>query len=43
MFDEDIRKKLDEYFEKRRDTIRDKYDRVLPSGEYIFNRFDKAK
>lgn len=25
-----------------RDEMRERYNRVLPSGEYIFNRFDKA-
>lgn len=34
---------LDNYFKKKRDEMRAKYDRVLPSGELIFNRFDKGK
>ncbi len=40
---EEVRKNIIEYFEESRDDIRAKYDRVLPSGEYVFNRFDKAK
>ncbi len=32
---------FDEYMSAKRDEMRSKFDRVLPSGEYIFNRFDK--
>ena len=39
--------RLGESFEKymslKRDEMKAKYNRVLPSGELIFNRFDKAK
>ncbi len=31
------------YMAKKRQDMRDKYDRVLPSGELIFNRFDKGE
>ena len=34
---------FDACMEKRRDWMRDSYDRVLPAGELIFNRFEKAK
>lgn len=39
MFEE----KFEEYFRLKRDEMKEKYNRVLPSGELIFNRFDKAK
>ncbi len=31
-----------DYMKSSRDSMRKDYNRVLPSGEYIFNRFDKA-
>lgn len=31
-----------EYMAGQRDAMRSRYNRVLPSGELIFNRFDKA-
>lgn len=34
---------LDNYFNNKRDEMWAKYNRVLPSGELIFNRFDKGK
>lgn len=34
---------FEQYMSLKRDEMRLKYDRVLPSGELIFNRFDKAK
>ena len=34
---------FDELMEERRNDMRDSYNRVLPSGELIFNRFDKGK
>lgn len=34
---------FDELMLSRREEMLKKYDRVLPSGEYIYNRFDKAK
>lgn len=33
---------FEKYMSMRRDEMREKYNRVLPSGELIFNRFDKA-
>ncbi len=40
-------KEFEELFEafiaQKRDEMREKYNRVLPSGELIFNRFDKGK
>lgn len=30
------------YMQNKRNEMREKYNRVLPSGEYIFNRFEKA-
>lgn len=33
---------LDEFFEHKRNEMKNQYSRVLPSGELIFNRFDKA-
>ena len=34
---------FDSYMQEKRDEMRKAYDRVLPSGELIFNRFDKAE
>lgn len=34
---------FDACMERRRDWMRETYDRVLPAGELIFNRFEKAK
>ncbi|MGL4483856.1 MAG: acyltransferase [Anaerovoracaceae bacterium] len=31
------------YLQEQRDEMREKHDRVLPTGELLFNRFDKAK
>lgn len=31
------------YMQEKREEMKEKYNRVLPSGELIFNRFDKAK
>lgn len=32
---------FDAHMQQKREEMRKKFDRVLPSGEYIFNRFDK--
>ena len=32
---------FEEYMKSKREEMRERFDRVLPSGEYIFNRFDK--
>lgn len=32
---------FDAYMQTKREEMRKKFDRVLPTGEYIFNRFDK--
>ncbi len=42
MTDKEFSVLFDRYMAGKRDEMRKKYDRVLPSGEYIFNRFDKA-
>lgn len=34
---------FDEMISKRRNDMKKKYDRVLPSGEIIYNRFDKSR
>ena len=34
---------FDEFLAQRRDEMKAKYNRVLPSGELLFNRFDKAR
>lgn len=31
------------YMQEKREEMKEKYNRVLPSGELIFNRFEKAK
>lgn len=38
-FDHDFEK----YMQTKRDDMLNRYNRVLPSGELIFNRFDKSK
>lgn len=42
MTDQEFAGKIEAYMQSKRDAMRDKYNRVLPSGEYLFNRFDKA-
>ena len=39
----DFGKMLEEYISDKRDEMKEQYNRVLPSGELIFNRFDKAR
>lgn len=34
---------FEEYMESKREDMRRLFNRVLPSGEYIFNRFDKSR
>lgn len=34
---------FERYMQQKRDEMKAKYNRVLPSGELLFNRFDKAK
>lgn len=34
---------FEQFMRNKRNEMKEKYDRVLPSGELIFNRFDKAK
>lgn len=34
---------FEKYMQAKRDDMREKYNRVLPSGELIFNRYDKAE
>lgn len=43
MTEEEFRALLNRHMELLRDEMREKYNRVLPSGELIFNRFDKGK
>ena len=33
---------LETYLAEKRDTMRNRFNRVLPTGELLFNRFDKA-
>lgn len=42
MTEQEFEEKFNNLMQTRRDNMRAKYNRVLPSGEYIFNRFDKA-
>lgn len=42
MTDQEFAEKFEKYMRDKRDEMLQKYHRVLPSGEYIFNRFDKA-
>ncbi len=43
MTEEEFQIQFERYMSRMRDEMREKYDRVLPSGELIFNRFDKGK
>ena len=43
MTEEEFRALFDRHMELLRDEMREKYNRVLPSGELIFNRFDKGR
>jgi len=40
---ETFEQELDDYIRNKRQDMKDKYNRVLPTGELIFNRFEKAK
>lgn len=42
MTEKEFKELFENYMKKKRDEMREQYNRVLPSGEYIFNRFDKA-
>lgn len=42
MKDQEFAVLFERYMSSKRDDMRKKYDRVLPSGELIFNRFDKG-
>jgi len=39
----DFSKEFEQYMSRKRDEMRNTYHRVLPSGELIFNRFDKGR
>ena len=43
MHDEVFNKKLIDYFLYKREEIKKKFNRVLPAGEYIFDRYEKAR
>lgn len=43
MTDKEFAEKMETFLKNRRDEMRDNYNRVLPSGEYLFNRYDKAE
>ncbi len=43
MTTEEFAELFESHMARMREEMRRKYDRVLPSGEYIFNRFDKGK
>lgn len=34
---------LNRHLANKRDEMKEKYKRVLPTGELLFNRFDKAE
>lgn len=40
---EEFGKLYEQYMAAKRDDMKKRYDRVLPSGELIFNRFEKAE
>lgn len=41
--EQEFAQQFERYMSRMRDDMRDTYHRVLPSGELIFNRFDKGK
>lgn len=43
MTDLEFAELFEKYMSNKRNEMKEKYNRVLPSGELIFNRFDKAK
>ncbi len=43
MTDLEFEELFERYMSNKRNDMRSKYDRVLPSGELIFNRFDKGR
>ncbi len=43
MTDQEFEELFDRYMSRKRDDMRKKFNRVLPSGELIFNRFDKGR
>jgi len=43
MMDSSFEAEFDAYMAGKRQWMKDTYNRVLPSGELIFNRFDKAE
>ena len=43
MTQDEFKRMLDRHMALMRDEMREAYNRVLPSGELIFNRFDKGK
>lgn len=42
MTDRDFAALFENHMVTKRDEMKEKFNRVLPSGEYIFNRYDKA-
>ncbi len=38
----DFGEAFEAYMRQKREDMRKKYDRVLPTGELVFNRFEKA-
>lgn len=43
MTEQEFEKMLDKCIENKRERMKEKYNRVLPSGELLFNRFDKGQ
>ena len=43
MDDREFEQLLEKHMQNKREWMRESYDRVLPSGELIFNRFDKSE
>jgi len=43
MTDQEFAELFERYMANKRDEMRERFDRVLPSGELIFNRFDKGR
>ncbi|MCR5544173.1 MAG: acyltransferase [Eubacterium sp.] len=43
MSNEEFAELFETYMAHKRDEMKEKYNRVLPSGELIFNRFDKGE
>ena len=43
MTEQEFKTAFENYMFSRREEMKEKYNRVLPSGELLFNRYDKGR